>query len=345
MFHFTTAGWMMWNWLASGLASEATLVLYDGSPAVDDGRILWDLVRDERVTLFGTSAKWIDACAKAGLEPVRTHDLAALRTITSTGSPLAHESFDWIYDAVKTDVHLASISGGTDICGCFVLGDPTRPVWRGEIQTAGLGMAVDVVDDDGASIRDAGVRGDLVCTLPAPSMPVGFWNDPDGTRFHDAYFSRFAGVWTHGDFVSRTDHDGWIIHGRSDATLNPGGVRIGTAELYRQVDRFDEVAECLAIGQDHDGDSRVVLFVRLTDGVALTDDLQARVRGAIRTGCSPRHVPAVIVAVDDLPRTRSGKLAELAVADVVAGRPVRNTGALANPECLDAFRDIAALRD
>jgi acetoacetyl-CoA synthetase len=337
-FYYTTCGWMMWNWLLGSLASGATIVLYDGSPFHPRPEVLWDLAEQERVTLFGTSAKYLDAAAKAGLEPGRTHDLAALRTITSTGSPLAPEGFAYVYGSVARDVHLASISGGTDICGCFVLGDPTRPVRAGEIQGAALGMAVDVWDEQGRSLAGRpGVRGELVCTQPFPSMPLEFFADPDGAKFTAAYFEGYPGVWTHGDFASRTPHGGFVIHGRSDATLNAGGVRIGTAEIYRQVEQFDEVLEALAVGQEHDGDTRIVLFVRLAPGARLDDGLQARLRGRIRAECTPRHVPAVIAAVADLPRTRSGKLAELAVADVLAGRPVRNVGALANPESLALF--------
>jgi acetoacetyl-CoA synthetase len=339
VFYFTTCGWMMWNWLTSALASDATLLLYDGSPMLGDGVGLFDLAQDERATLFGTSAKFLDAARKAGIAPRRTHDLSALRTITSTGSPLAAEGFEYVYGYIKPDVHLASISGGTDICGCFVLGDPTRPVYAGEIQTPALGLDVDVYDENGTSLRSRpGERGELVCRNAFPSMPLGFFGDADGSRYHSAYFARFANTWAHGDFASWTEHDGMIIHGRSDATLNAGGVRIGTAEIYRQVDQLPEIQESLAIGQEWDDDTRIVLFVRLVDG-PLTDELKDRIRTRLRTNCSPRHVPARIVAVADLPRTRSGKLAELAVADVVHGRAVRNREALANPESLDLFAD------
>ncbi len=345
VFYFTTCGWMMWNWLVSALACGASLVLYDGSPFHPGPDHLWDLVDDLGVTFFGTSAKYIDASRKADVTPKQTHSLRTLRTIASTGSPLVDEGFEYVYSSIKPDVHLASISGGTDICGCFVAGDPTRSVYRGEIQGPVLGMAVDVYDDDGASLRSSpGVRGELVCTAPFPSMPVGFWNDPDGERYHAAYFSRFDGIWAHGDFASWTSHDGLVIHGRSDATLNAGGVRIGTAEIYRQVELLPQVAEALAVGQAWDDDTRIVLFVKLADGSTLDDSLVTTIRRTLRENCSPRHVPAKIVAVDDLPRTRSNKLAELAVADVIHGREVRNKEALANPESLEYFADLAELQ-
>ncbi len=344
VFYFTTCGWMMWNWLVSALACGASLVLYDGSPFHPAPDRLWDLVDELGITFFGTSAKYIDASRKEGVSPRATHRLDTLRTIASTGSPLVDEGFEYVYESVKADLHLASISGGTDICGCFVAGDPTRPVYRGEIQGPVLGMAVDVYDESGKSLRDSpGAHGELVCTAPFPSMPVGFWNDPDGARYHDAYFGRFAGIWAHGDFASWTSHDGLVIHGRSDATLNAGGVRIGTAEIYRQVERLPEVTEALAIGQSWDDDTRIVLFVRLTDGATLDGELMTTIKRSLRENCSPRHVPAKIIAVDDLPRTRSNKLAELAVADVVHGREVRNKEALANPESLEYFRDLPEL--
>jgi acetoacetyl-CoA synthetase len=342
LFYFTTTGWMMWNWLASGLASEATLVLYDGSPFHPDARTLFDLAERERVSIFGTSAKFIDAAAKAGVEPARTHDLSALKTILSTGSPLAPEGFDWVYANVKADVQLASISGGTDIIACFVGGNPIGPVYRGEIQARCLGMDVDVFDERGRSVR--GEKGELVCKAPFPSVPLGFWNDPDGRRFRAAYFEKFPGVWSHGDFAELTPHGGMIIHGRSDATLNPAGVRIGTAEIYRQVEAVPEVLESLAIGQEWQGDTRIVLFVRLREGVALDAGLEARIRKRIRDNTTPRHVPAKIVQVADIPRTKSGKIVELAVRDVVHGRPVANREALANPEALALFAGRAELR-
>jgi len=365
--YFTTCGWMMWNWLVSAPATGAGIVLYDGNPAHPGPERLWQLVADERLSLLGVSAKYIDSVRASGLRPADEVDLSTLRTLASTGSPLSPEGFEWIMGAVAPGVgadglHLASISGGTDLCGCFVLGDPTRPVYAGEIQGPALGMAVDVWRDDGTP-AEVGERGELVCTTPFPSMPLGFWGDepdggPDGgvddgpgPRYRAAYFERFTDggtapgtVWAHGDFASWTVHGGIVIHGRSDTTLNPGGVRIGTAEIYRQVERMDSILESLVFGQEIDGDVRIVLLVRTApgdDGVPaeLTDALHFDIRGRIRSGCSPRHVPGLILRVEDLPRTRSGKLAELAVSDVVNGRPVRNTTALANPEVLD---DIAA---
>ncbi len=342
VFYFTTCGWMMWNWLASALASQATLLLYDGSPFYPSGNVLFDFADAEDMTLFGTSAKYIDALAKAGLEPIRTHGLETLRTLTSTGSPLAPESFDYVYRGIKRDLHLASIAGGTDLVSCFMLGNPTAPVWRGEIQTRGLGMAVDVFDDDGHPVR--GEKGELVCTRAFPSMPVGFWNDPDGSRYHAAYFERFPNIWHHGDFVELTDSGGIIIYGRSDATLNPGGVRIGTSEIYRQVEQMNEVVEAIVIGQDWDSDVRVVLFVVLRPGIALDRDMVDGIKRHIRDHCSPRHVPAKVIQVADIPRTKSGKITELAVRDVVHGRPVKNTEALANPEALALYDDLQELR-
>ena len=335
--YFTTAGWMMWNWLAAGLAAKAALVLYDGSPFHPGAEQLFDLVDATGTTLLGVSAKFIDAVAKSGLRPVESHDLSTLRTVCSTGSPLSPEGFSHVYADWKADLHLASISGGTDLCGCLVGGDPTLPVHAGQIQGPVLGQAMDVFDEEG-SPAPIGQQGELVCTAPFPSMPLGFWNDPDDDRYRSAYFERFDGAWHQGDFAERTPEGGFIIHGRSDATLNPGGVRIGTAEVYRQVDRLDEVVESLVIGQSWEGDTRIVLFVVPAGGVELDDDLVGRIRSAIRTGASPRHVPAVVLAVPDLPRTRSGKLVEMAVRNVVEGRPVTNLEALANPEALEAFR-------
>ncbi|HZN25282.1 MAG TPA: acetoacetate--CoA ligase, partial [Burkholderiales bacterium] len=337
LFYFTTCGWMMWNWLVSGLASEATLMLYDGSPFAADNRILFDYAQDEKITIFGTSAKYIDACTKLALEPIETHDLTSVKSFLSTGSPLVPEGFDYIYQHVKRDVQLASISGGTDIISCFALGNAIGPVWRGELQCRGLAMAVEVYDDDGRPVRRQ--KGELVCTAPFPSMPVGFWNDPDGAKYRAAYFERFPGVWWHGDYVELTSHDGLIIYGRSDAVLNPGGVRIGTAEIYRQVERLEEVVESLAIGQEWDSDVRVVLFVRLREGLTLDDALADRIRRHIRDNATPRHVPARIVQVADIPRTKSGKIVELAVRNVVHGWPVRNVEALANPEALEHYRN------
>jgi acetoacetyl-CoA synthetase len=342
VFYFTTCGWMMWNWLVSGLASEATLLLYDGSPFHPDGNILFDFMDAERGTLFGTSAKYIDALAKAGLDPKSTHDLASLRTITSTGSPLAPEGFDYVYRHVKTDVCLSSIAGGTDLIACFMGGNPIGPVWRGEIQARCLGMAVEVFDEAGRPRR--GEKGELVCVRPFPSMPVAFWNDPDGARYKAAYFEKYPNVWCHGDYVELTEHDGIVIYGRSDATLNPGGVRIGTAEIYRQVEQLEAVEESIVIGQDWEGDVRVVLFVKLRGGRRLDEDLVKTIKARIRQGCTPRHVPARVVQVADIPRTKSGKIVELAVRDVVHGRPVKNKEALANPEALELYRGLAELR-
>jgi len=340
-FYFTTCGWMMWNWLVSGLAAEATLLLYDGSPFHPDGNILFDYADAEGMTLFGTSAKYIDALNKGGLDPKSTHKLATVRTMTSTGSPLVPEGFDYVYEHIKSDIQLASISGGTDIVSCFVLGNPIGPVWRGEIQKRGLGMAVEVWNEAGQAV--VGEKGELVCTKAFPCMPIYFWNDPDGAKFRAAYFETWPGVWCHGDYVELTARGGMVIYGRSDAVLNPGGVRIGTAEIYRQVEQLPEVVESLVIGQDWQGDVRVVLFVRLAEGVSLDDDLVAKIKQRIRTGATPRHVPAKVLAVGDIPRTKSGKIVELAVRNVVHGRPVKNVEALANPEALEQYRDRAEL--
>ncbi|MHB1360504.1 MAG: acetoacetate--CoA ligase [Rhodocyclaceae bacterium] len=342
LFYFTTCGWMMWNWLVSALASEATLLLYDGSPFVGRGRVLFDYAQAEGMTHFGTSAKFIDACAKINLKPRETHDLSALRALFSTGSPLAPESFDYVYRDIKPELQLASISGGTDIVSCFVLGNPLGPVWRGEIQCAGLGMAVEVLDEQGKRAA-LGEKGELACLRPFPSMPVSFWNDADGAKYRAAYFERFPGIWCHGDFAERTTHDGFIIHGRSDATLNPGGVRIGTAEIYRQVEKLPEVLESIVIGQDWEQDVRVVLFVKLREGLTLDEALAKRIKEAIKANTTPRHVPAKILQVADIPRTKSGKIVELAVREVVHGRPVKNREALANPEALEYFRNRAEL--
>jgi acetoacetyl-CoA synthetase len=342
LFYFTTLGWMMWNWLVTGLASEATLCLYDGSPFAPDAGVLFRYIEEEKINVFGTSAKFIDAVKKSELEPKQKFDLSSMRVVASTGSPLAPESFDFVYQSIKQDVHLVSMSGGTDLAACFVLGDPTSPVWKGEIQAPGLGMAVDVWSEEGAHIE--GERGELVCTKAFPSMPVKFWNDADGKKYRAAYFERFPGIWCHGDFAEWTKHGGMIIHGRSDATLNPGGVRIGTAEIYAQVEQIPEIVEAIAIGQEWDRDVRIVLFVRLREGAALDAALIERIKKQIRAGASPRHIPAKIVAVADIPRTRSGKITELAVRDVVHGRPVKNTEALANPEALELYRDLLALR-
>ena len=337
LFYFTTTGWMMWNWLVTGLASECTLILFDGSPFHPGPPALWDLVAEERVTVFGTSAKYIDACKNAGLKPMESHDLSALRAICSTGSPLAPESFDYVYADVKRDLQLASIAGGTDIVSCFVLGCPVLPVRRGEIQCRGLGMKVEVWSDAGEPL--VGVPGELVCAAPAPSMPVGFWGDADGSRYRAAYFERFPGVWHHGDLVSLGEEGGMVMYGRSDATLNPGGVRIGTAEIYRQVEQLVEVEEAVAVGQDIGSDQRVLLFVRLREGLKLDAELIKKIRMQIRENTTPRHVPAIVAQVTDIPRTRSGKISEIAVRDVINGREVKNTEALSNPEALDEYRD------
>jgi len=342
LFYFTTCGWMMWNWLVSGLASGATVLLYDGLPAHPDANILFDFADAEAMTHFGTSAKWIDSIAKSGLKPADTHELADLRVMMSTGSPLAPQGFDYVYDNIKRDLHLASICGGTDIISCFVLGVPLLPVWRGEIQAPGLGMDVRVFDDAGQPVT--GQQGELVCTASFPSMPIGFWQDDDGTRYHAAYFDVYPNVWRHGDWVAFTDHGGMVVYGRSDATLNPGGVRIGTAEIYRQVEQLDEVLEALVIGQQWQDDTRVVLFVVLRDGASLNEALVTRIRQVIRTGASPRHVPAKVIAVADIPRTVSNKISELAVTEIVHGRPVKNREALANPDALDLYRDLPDLQ-
>jgi acetoacetyl-CoA synthetase len=341
LFYFTTCGWMMWNWLMSGLATGATLVLYDGSPFHPDAGVLWRMAQEEGVTIFGTSAKYISALEKSSFVPAREVDLGALRTLLSTGSPLLPDGFDYVYGSIKSDVLLASISGGTDIVSCFALGCPVRPVHRGEIQCRGLGMAVDIFDDARRPVR--GERGELVCTAPFPSMPVGFWNDPDGVKYRAAYFERFPGVWHHGDYAALTEHDGIVIYGRSDAVLNPGGVRIGTAEIYAAVESLTEIIEALAIGQDWLGDVRVVLFVRIKPGVVLDEGLKKKIRDTIRVHTTPRHVPAKIIAVPDIPRTLSGKLTELAVRNVVHGLPVKNVDALANPQALEHFRNLDEL--
>jgi acetoacetyl-CoA synthetase len=342
LFYFTTCGWMMWNWLASGLATGATLLLYDGSPFYPAPRVLFDFADEERMTVFGTSAKYIDALNKTGARPVETHSLAALKTMTSTGSPLVPESFDYVYRAIKKDLLLSSISGGTDIVSCFVLGNPALPVYRGEIQCRGFGLDVQVFDDDGRSV--VGSKGELVCASPFPSMPIYFWNDASGAKYRAAYFDRFPGIWCHGDYMELTSRGTCIIYGRSDATLNPGGVRIGTAEIYRQVEQLNEVVESLVIGQDWDNDVRVVLFVRLRESIVLDETLVKRIKDKIRSNTTPRHVPAKIVQVADIPRTKSGKIVELAVRNVVHDNPVKNIEALANPEALEHFRDVAELK-
>ena len=336
LFYFTTCGWMMWNWLVSGLATGARLVLYDGSPFHPSATALIDLAEREAVNVFGVSAKYLSAIEKAGITPRRSHRLPALRTVLSTGSPLSHEGFQHVYRDVKADMALASISGGTDLISCFALGCPWLPVFAGELQCAGLGMAVDVFDEAGAPLK-AG-KGELVCTKSFPSAPIGFWDDADDAKYRSAYFAKYDGIWAHGDFAERTANGGFIVHGRSDATLNPGGVRIGTSELYRQVEAMAEVVDSVAVDQEWDGDTRIVLFVVLRDGVELDDVLRERIKKRIRAHASPRHVPAVVASVPEVPRTRSGKVTELAVQAVIHGRDPGNTAALANPQALDAFR-------
>ena len=342
IFYFTTCGWMMWNWLVTALGSEATLILYDGAPMHPTPETLWELAEQEKVNVFGTSAGYLAAVEKAGLEPARTHDFSALRAILSTGSPLAPRSFDYVYQKIKEDLLLASISGGTDIVSCFALGNPIGPVYRSEIQTRGLGMKVEIYNDEGKPVR--GEKGELVCTAPFPSMPVSFWNDPDGGKYRSAYFEHFPGVWRHGDYAELTEHDGMIIYGRSDAVLNPHGVRIGTAEIYRQVESFSEVLESLVVGQEWEGNVRVVLFVRLRDGLVLDDALRKRIATQIRSNTTPRHVPAKIIQVSEIPKTISGKIVELAVREVIHNRPVKNAAAFANPKALDLFKDLPELK-
>ena len=341
LFYYTTCGWMMWNWLVSGLAVGATLVLYDGSPSHPDGNALWDLADEVGISVFGTSAKWISATEKAGVKPRETHKLLQLKTILSTGSPLAPESYDYVYRDVKDRVLLASISGGTDIVSCFALGNPLLPVYRGELQCRGLGMKVEILDEAGNSVREE--KGELACTAPFPSMPVFFWNDADGEKYRKAYFSRVPNVWCHGDHALLTEHEGLVIYGRSDATLNPGGVRIGTAEIYRQVEQVPEVLESIAVGQHWQGDERVILFVRLREGATLDDALRTRITKQIRDNTTPRHVPAKIIQIADIPRTISGKITEIAVRDTIHGLPVKNTDALANPQALAFYRALPEL--
>jgi acetoacetyl-CoA synthetase len=337
LFYFTTTGWMMWNWLVTGLSSGATLVLFDGNPFYPGPEALWRIVEQERVQVFGTSAKFLDACKKASYQPGTDCDLSALRAVLSTGSPLVAESFDWVYSEVKSDLQLSSISGGTDLLSCFVLGCPILPVRRGEVQCRGLGMDVEVWNDQRQEL--VGQAGELVCTQSFPSMPVGFWNDPDEARYRAAYFEYFPGIWRHGDWVELRPEGGMLIYGRSDATLNPGGVRIGTAEIYRQVEQFDQVLEAIVVGKNtDDGDQDVILFLKMNQGCELTDALREQIRQRIRSNATARHVPAQILAVDDIPRTRSGKISEIAVRDVLHGRQVKNVEALANPEALDCFR-------
>ncbi|MDF5703931.1 acetoacetate--CoA ligase [Aeromonas hydrophila subsp. hydrophila] len=337
IFYFTTCGWMMWNWLVSALASGATLVLYDGSPFYPNGNVLWDLARDEEVALFGTSAKYLDALHKQGYTPIKTHQLPQLRLICSTGSVLTPEGFDYVYQQIKQDVQLSSISGGTDICSCFVIGNPISPVYRGESQGRGLGLAVQVFNEAGQPVQ--GEKGELVCTKPFPAQPIGFWGDASGDKYHAAYFERFDNIWCHGDWIELTPTGGILFYGRSDATLNPGGVRIGTSEIYRYVEQLEEVEESIVIGQQWQQDERVVLFVKLKPGLMLDEALREHIRQQVRLHCTARHVPARILQVDAIPRTKSGKIVELAVREVVHNRPVNNTHALADPEVLSQYRD------
>lgn len=340
-FYFTTCGWMMWNWLVSGLAAEATLITFDGNPFYPKAPRLLDLIDREQIDIFGTSAKYIDALSNLNVKPRETHSLDSLRAILSTGSPLLPENFDYIYRDWKDDVQLASISGGTDICGCFMGGVPTKPVYRGELQGAQLGLDLAILDDEGHELINQ--PGEFVCRNAHMTMPTGFWGDEDGEKYRSAYFDKFDNMWAHGDFVEKTDQGGYIIHGRSDATLNPGGVRIGTAEIYRQVETVDQIEEAIAVGQDWQGDQRVILFVRLKDGIALDEELIKLVKTRIRKGATPRHVPAKVIAVKDIPRTRSGKISEIAVRDVIHGRKIKNTTALANVECLDEYKNLSEL--
>jgi acetoacetyl-CoA synthetase len=343
LFYFTTCGWMMWNWLVAGLASEATLVLYDGSPFYPQPRSLIDMAEQENISIFGTSAKYIAALEKAQVVPRETHQLGSLKALLSTGSPLSHESFQYVYRDIKADLCLSSISGGTDILSCFVLGNPSLPVWPGEIQCRGLGMAVEIWDDQGRAVTEQ--KGELVCVKPFPSAPIYFWNDPDNKKYLSAYFETHANIWAHGDYGEITAHNGIIIHGRSDAVLNPGGVRIGTAEIYRQVEKLDEVLDSICIGQDWEDDVRVVLFVVLRTGLSLDDKLIDKIRSSIRRETTPRHVPAKVIAVTDIPRTISGKIVELAVRKVVHGQAVNNTDALANPEALELYKNLPELQE
>ena len=337
VFYFTTCSWMMWNWLVSALASKATVMLYDGSPFYPGAKALWDFAEAEKFTLFGTSAKYIEALQKVGFSPKSGRNLEALRGMASTGSPLSAEGYDFVYSEIKDDLHLASISGGTDIVSCFVLGVPTLPVYRGEIQAPGLGMDVQVWNDEGESVRQQ--RGELICAQSFPSRPVFFWRDEGGQKYYSAYYEHFEGVWAHGDFAEITKHGGVVIYGRSDAVLNPGGVRIGTAEIYRQVDKIEAVLESIVIGQEWKNDVRVVLFVKMREGQELTDSLIQEIKLVIRTECTPRHVPAKILEVGDIPRTKSGKIVEISVRDIVHGLEIKNKESLANPEALEFFKN------
>ena len=343
IFYFTTCGWMMWNWLVSSLAVGATLVLFDGNPFHPDPGALWEMAQDDKITIFGTSAGYIAALQNTGVKPVKTYDLAPLKSILSTGSPLSMEGFEYIYQEVKEDLQLASISGGTDLNGCFALGNPIGPVYSGELQCRGLAMKVMAFDEDGKSVINQ--QGELVCAAPFPSMPIYFWSDPDGKKYHDAYFDVYPNVWRHGDYIVINEQGGVTIYGRSDATLNPGGVRIGTAEIYRQVDRLKEIEDSVVVGQDWKNDVRVILFVKMAEGYELTDDIVDKIKNAIRTNASPRHVPTKILAIPDVPYTHNMKKVELAVKKVVHNQPVLNKDSLRNPEALDYYADIKELQE
>jgi acetoacetyl-CoA synthetase len=343
IFYFTTCGWMMWNWLVSSLAVGATLMLYDGNPFHPEPGVLWKMAQDEQITVFGTSAGYIAALQNTGERPGRTYDLSSVRAVLSTGSPLSEEGFEYIYREIGSDLQLASISGGTDLNGCFALGNPMGPVYSGELQCRGLAMKVMAFDEEGQAVINQ--QGELVCTAPFPSMPIYFWNDPDGSKYYQAYFDVYPNVWRHGDYILINERGGVVIYGRSDATLNPGGVRIGTAEIYRQVDRIDAVADAVVVGQQWQGDTRVVLFVQMAEGYRLTDDLVQKIKHLIRTNVSPRHVPALILPVADIPYTHNMKKVELAVKKVIHNQPVRNKDALKNPEALDYYKNIKALQE
>ncbi|PID41748.1 MAG: acetoacetate--CoA ligase [Proteobacteria bacterium] len=345
IFYYSTCGWMMWNWLVSSLALGSTIVLYDGSPFYPNGNILFDIAEKEKLHVFGSSAKFYSSCEKANILPAKTHNLEHLRTLLSTGSPLSHESFDYLYRDVKKDVCVSSISGGTDIISCFALGNPALPVYRGELQCVGLGMDVAIYDDDGKA--KATGKGELVCQSPFPAMPTGFWNDPDGEKYRNSYFATWPDIWAHGDYgelIPHEHHNGVIIHGRSDAVLNPGGVRIGTAEIYRQVEKVNEVLESVAVGQNWQNDVRVILFVTLKNNIELDDKLKNEIKTEIRNGATPRHVPEKIIQVADIPRTISGKIVELAIRNIIHGQPVKNRDALANPEALAHFANLDELK-
>jgi acetoacetyl-CoA synthetase len=341
VFYFTTCGWMMWNWLVSGLLLNSTIYLYDGSPFYPNGEVLWEFAEKEKINFMGVSAKYIDALSKDDVDIISNYNLSNLEIIGSTGSPLVHESFDYIYTLIKKDVSVASLSGGTDLVGCFLGGNPFSPVRRGELQGPILGMDIHVFDESGKSINNS--KGELVCIQSFPTMPLFFWNDKNNEKYHDAYFNKFPNVWCHGDYVMKTENNGFIIFGRSDATLNPGGVRIGTAEIYRQVEQLEEIIEGLVVGQIWNSDTRVILFVRLNPIFKLTKELTDKIKSKIRIGASPRHVPSKIIAVKDIPRTKSGKIAELAVRDIIHNKEINNQTALANPECLNYFKNIEEL--